>query len=68
MIALTMILTMSHRWDPGMRLFEVLLGDTGKPKMVKRLNLRLKDEDPALFDRRVAEAKRGREAAEAELR
>ena len=51
-----------------MRVFEVLLGDTGKPKMVKRLNLRLKDEDPALFDRRVAEAKRGREVAEAELR
>ncbi|GIL46228.1 hypothetical protein Vafri_3260 [Volvox africanus] len=59
-------------WDETERLFIVTFSNatnTGtKTKKVKRLNLRFKAEDPALFERRLTEAKAAREEAEQQLR
>ncbi|KAG2500939.1 hypothetical protein HYH03_000764 [Edaphochlamys debaryana] len=59
-------------WDPEERMFETTFesatGTGTKIKKVKRLNLRFRDEDHALFERRVAEAKAAREEAEQQLR
>ncbi|GAX82307.1 hypothetical protein CEUSTIGMA_g9736.t1 [Chlamydomonas eustigma] len=54
-------------WDEESRSFEVIM-DGGKPKTVKRLNLRFKCEDPCLFEQRVLEARKERACAEEELR
>ncbi|GLC77190.1 hypothetical protein PLESTF_001896200 [Pleodorina starrii] len=59
-------------WDEAERLFIVTFANaanTGtKTKKVKRLNLRFKEEDPVLFERRLAEARAAREEAEQQLR
>ncbi|GIL71495.1 hypothetical protein Vretifemale_2043, partial [Volvox reticuliferus] len=59
-------------WDEAERLFIVTFSNTAntgtKTKKVKRLNLRFKAEDPALFERRLTEAKAAREEAEQQLR
>ncbi|PNH05107.1 Dynein heavy chain 7, axonemal [Tetrabaena socialis] len=59
-------------WDAVERMYIISFNsaaNTGlKTKKVKRLNLRFKAEDMALFERRVAEAKEAREEAEEQLR
>ncbi|GFR40055.1 hypothetical protein Agub_g593 [Astrephomene gubernaculifera] len=59
-------------WDEAERVYIVSYNsaaNTGlKTKKVKRLNLRFKEEDPGLFERRLADAKAAREEAEQELR
>eukprot|EP00798_Chlamydomonas_sp_ICE-L_P021155 gene21155-28044_t len=54
-------------WVEEERSFQVLL-EGKKPKMVKRLNLRFKAEDPHMFETRILKSKEERDKAEAELR